>query len=144
MRLKERVCLFLRVGGTAFILIGLSHFFVPSLFRWGESLKGVDPVHVLGVEVYNPAFLYLFNADLLLYEVMLGVLSILFSYRIRKGERSVAIFSISLGVFFLIRTPLQFLYFGFTWIDKLQAAVSFLLALIYLFPLINLKEFDRP
>jgi len=144
LRLKERVCLFLRVGGIAFILIGLSHFFVPSLFQWGESLKGVDPVHVLGVEVFNPAFLYLFNADLLLYEVMLGVLSILFSYRITKGERSVAIFSISLGVFFLIRTPLQFLYFGFTWIDKLQAAVSFLLALLYLFPLINLKEFDRP
>ena len=144
MRRKEWICLFLRVGGIVFILIGLSHFFVPSLFQWGESLKGVDPVHVLGVEVYNPAFLYLFNADLLLYEVMLGVLSILFSYRITKGERSVAIFSISLGVFFLIRTPLQFLYFGFTWIDKLQAAVSFLLALVYLFPLINLKEFDRP
>ncbi|MBI3398324.1 MAG: hypothetical protein HY026_03710 [Deltaproteobacteria bacterium] len=106
-------------------------------------MKGIDPVHVLGVEVYNPAFLYLFNADLLLYEMMLGILSILFSYRIREGERSAAIFSISLGLFFLIRAPLQFFYFGFTWIDNLQAFVSFLLALLYLYPLTGLKEFEK-
>lgn len=123
----------LRIGGIVFILIGLSHFFVPSFFQWKESLKEVAPVSVLGVDVYNPAFLYLFNADLLLYELMLGILSILFSFQIRERERSTTIFCISLGVFFLVRTPLQFVYFGFTWIDIFQASVSFLLALLYLY-----------
>ncbi len=144
MKRRSLACLFSRIGGVAFILIGLSHFFVPTLFKWKESFKGVSSVKVFNAEIYNPAFLYLFNADLLLYEVMLGVLSILVSFRLRAGARWAATFSIFIGVFFLIRSPLQFLYFGFTWIDILQAIVSFLLALLYLFPLTGLQEFSKP
>lgn len=140
MKTHERAFRLLRIGGISFILISLSHLIIPSLFQWNASFIEVGNIYILGVEVFNPNFLYLFNADLFFYEMMLGILSIFFSYRIRVGERSAAIFSISVGFFFLIRTPLQYVYFNFSWIDNLQSGGSFLLALIYLYPLLNYRK----
>lgn len=140
MKTHERAFHLLRIGGISFILISLTHPIIPSLFQWKASFIEVGKVHVLGVELFNPDFLYLFNADLFFYEMMLGILSIFFAYRIRVGERSAAIFSISVGIFFLIRTPLQYVYFDFTWIDNLQAGGSFLLALVYLYPLLHYRK----
>ncbi len=136
---RNRASLFLRIGGIALLLIGLSHFFVPQLFRWREAFAAVVPVYALGEEIQNASFVYLFNADLLLYETMLGLLSFYFATQIRKGKRSAALFSLFLGAFFLLRTPLQFLYFPPTPVNLAQALGSLILAIFYGYPIRHLK-----
>lgn len=140
---RERAHRLACIAGTVFLGIGLSHFIVPSLFHWRATLPAAAPVVLAGQEIDNVAFLYLFNADLLLYEVMLGGLSFHAARQLRDGKRSGLILGGSLGVFFLLRTPLQFLYFPFTWPNIAQSAGAFALACAYGYPLLRRRAFQR-
>lgn len=144
MRERERACLLVRIAGTLFLGIGLSHFFVPALFHWRETLPASAPVELAGETIDNAAFVYLFNADLLLYEVMLATLSFYVAGRLRQGKRMALVFSGALAAFFLVRTPLQFLYFPFTWSNIVQAAAAFLIACLYAYPLRRRRAFLEP
>jgi hypothetical protein len=144
MRERERACLLVRIAGTVFLGIGLSHFFVPALFHWRETLPASAPVELAGETINNAAFVYLFNADLLLYEVMLATLSFYAAGQLRQGKRMALVFSAALAAFFLLRTPLQFLYFPFTWSSIVQATGSFLIACLYAYPLLRRRAFLEP
>ncbi|MCI0723267.1 MAG: hypothetical protein L0338_30540 [Acidobacteria bacterium] len=140
MRERNTASLLMRIGGIALLLIGLSHFLVPRLFRWREAFVPVKPVYALGEQTQNTSFLYLFNADLLLYETMLGLLSLYFAKQIRKGKTSAAVFSLALGAFFILRTPLQFFYFPPSPVNVAQTLGSLTLAVLYCYPILHLKE----
>lgn len=141
MRERERACLLVRIAGTLFLGIGLSHFFVPTLFHWRDTLPASAPVELAGETINNAAFVYLFNADLLLYEVMLAILSFYVAGRLRQGKRVALVFSAALAAFFLLRTPLQFLYYPFTWSSIVQATVALLIACLYAYPLLRRRAF---
>jgi hypothetical protein len=140
---QARAVLAVRVAGVIFVGIGLSHFIVPTLFKWGQTLPESAIAVVAGETINNVRFLYLFNADLLLYETMLGLLSLYFAPRLRTGDRSALVFTTAIGAFFLLRTPVQFLYFPPTWSNLLQAAVSFVIACLYGYPLLVRKSLKQ-
>jgi hypothetical protein len=139
---RKRAQVLACIAGTAFLGIGLSHFIVPSLFQWRATLPASATVVLAGEAIDNVAFLYLFNADLLLYEVMLGSLSFHVARELRDGKRNGLILGGSLAVFFLLRTPLQFVYFPFTWPNIAQSAGSFALAGAYGYPLLRRSAFQ--
>jgi len=131
-------------AGAMFLAIGLSHFIVPALFRWRESLPAEAIAVVAGQRINNIAYLYLFNADLLLYEVMLSALSIAYiAPRLRAGRRDALVWSTALSVFFLLRTPLQFLYFPATWPNLAQVAGAFLIGCLYGYPFLRRAAFQE-
>lgn len=132
---------FMLIGGVSWIAFGLSHLFFPSVLNWASALASVPPAHVFGIEISNVSFIYLFNADLFLYDVMLGLWSIIFASEVRKGKRAAATFSIILGAYFLIRALLQIHYFGTTPLDIFQALAALAYAGLYLFPLTDLGAF---
>lgn len=132
---------FLLLGGLCWIAFGLSHLFFPSLLGWDSALAGVPPAKVFGVELSNRGYIYLFNADLLLYDVLLGVMGLLLATRARRGERTAAQWGIGMGVYFVLRGGLQIHYFGTSAADLIQTAACAALAAIHLFPLARLADF---
>jgi hypothetical protein len=68
---------FLLIGGISWIVFGLSHLLFPTLLNWDTVLSNIPPGHLLGMPLSNRGFIYLFNADLLLYDIFFGVLSLL-------------------------------------------------------------------
>ncbi|OHE53184.1 MAG: hypothetical protein A3K61_06780 [Thaumarchaeota archaeon RBG_16_49_8] len=135
--------LFMILGGVSWITFGLSHLFFPSVLKWDTALSSVTSTDIFGITISNRAFIYLFNSDLLLYDILLGVISIMLASYIKKGKRVAANYSIALGVYFIFRAGLQIYYFGASPIDILQAAASIGYAAIYLFPLTALQEFSE-
>jgi hypothetical protein len=125
----------------SWIGFGLGHLIFPKFLGWETALANVPPGGAFGILLSNRSVIYLFNADLLLYGVMLGVMSILFAGSLRKGKRTAAILSVASGIFFLVRGALQSYYFGFSLFDALQWAASLVYAAIYFFPLTSLKDF---
>jgi hypothetical protein len=140
---RQLASIFMIVGGVSWVVFGLSHLFFPSILNWEVALSSLPSANILGVTVSNRAFVYLFNADLLLYDIFLGVISIMFAVSIKKGKRMAASYSIGLGVYFVFRAGLQIYYFGISGIDILQAVISLAYAAIYLFPLTSLHEFSE-
>ncbi len=134
---------FMLIGGVSWIVFGVSHLFFPSVLNWVSALSNVPPAHVFGIEISNVSFIYLFNADLFLYDMMLGLWSILFASELRKGKRTAATFGIILGAYFLIRALLQIHYFGTTPLDIVQAVAALAYAGLYLFPLTDLGAFKE-
>ncbi len=131
-------------AGALFLCIGLSHLVVPTLFAWRRTLPASAEVVIAGASIDNVALLHLFNADLLLYEVMLGVASLLCAPHLGRGRRSALLFSGALALFFLLRAPLQFLYFPATWPNVAQAAVALALSCMYGFPVLARRAFLEP
>lgn len=140
---RQLAMIFMVVGGISWIAFGLSHLFFPCVLNWKEALSNVSSANVFGITISNRAFIDLFNADLLLYDIMLGVLSIIFAASIKKGKRIAAYYSIALGIYFVLRAGLQVYYFGISVIDIIQTAASLGYAAIYLFPLTALHEFSE-
>jgi hypothetical protein len=132
---------FLLIGGISWIVFGLSHFLFPTLLNWDTVLSNIPPGHLLGMTLSNRGFIYLFNADLLLYDIFFGVLSLLLVSHARRGRRIAAQFGIGMGIYFVIRAGLQIAYFGTALMDILQALASLAYAAIYLFPLTGLSDF---
>ena len=135
--------IFMIVGGASWVAFGLSHLFFPSVLNWKVALSNLPTASVFGVTISNRAFVYLFNADLLIYDILLGVISIMFAVSIKKGKRMAANYSIALGVYFIFRAGLQIYYFGTSGLDIFQAVVSLIYACIYLFPLTCLDAFSE-
>jgi len=131
------------VGGISWIVFGLSHIFFPYVLNWKEALSNLPPAKIFGITISNSAFVYLFNADLFLYDIFLGIISIMFTVYIKKGRRMAANYSIGLGVYFIFRAGLQIYYFGVSGLDIFQTVVSLGYAAIYLFPLTSLREFSE-
>ncbi len=134
---RQRGRRLMRIGGTALVLIGMSHFFVPTLFQWQKALACVPAVNVLGEPTQNASYLYLFNADLLLYETMLGILAFYFGAQLGQGKRSGAAFSVALGAFFALRTPMQFLYLPASPLNLAMDFISLTLGILYCYPLLH-------
>lgn len=135
--------IFMLVGGISWIVFGLSHIFFPYVLNWKEALSNLPPAKIFGITISNSAFVYLFNADLFLYDIFLGIISIMFTVYIKKGRRMAANYSIGLGVYFIFRAGLQIYYFGVSGLDIFQTVVSLGYAAIYLFPLTSLREFSE-
>ncbi|MFQ6039469.1 MAG: hypothetical protein ACE5PV_01330 [Candidatus Poribacteria bacterium] len=135
--------IFMIVGGISWIVFGLSHLFFPTVLNWKVALSNLPPANVFGVTISNRAFIYLFNADLFIYDILLGVISIMFATSVKKGKRMAANYSIALGVYFIFRAGLQVYYFGASGLDIFQAVVSLVYSGIYLFPLTRLGAFSE-
>jgi len=84
---RQLAMIFMLIGGISWIAFGLSHILFPYVLNWKETLSSVSPANVFGITISNLAFIHLFNADLLLYDIMLGVISIIFALSIKKGKR---------------------------------------------------------
>lgn len=140
---RRLASIFMIAGGISWIAFGLSHLFFPSVLNWKAALSNLPPANVFGVTISNRAFVYLFNADLFLYDILLGAISIMLAASIKKGKRMAANYSIALGVYFVFRAGLQIYYFGISGIDIIQAAASLGYAAIYLFPLTSIREFSE-
>ncbi len=138
---RQLAMIFMLIGGISWIAFGLSHILFPYVLNWKETLSGVTPANVFGITISNLAFIYLFNADLLIYDILLGVISILLALSIKKGKRVAAYYSIAMGIYFVFRAGLQIYYFGTSFLDIIQTIASLGYAAIYLFPLTALREF---
>ena len=143
MRERERACWLVRIAG------GVPRDRPQPLLRAGAvSLAGdapsSAPIELAGDTIDNAAFVYLFNADLLLYEVMLAALTFYVAAQLRRGKRMALVFSGALAAFFLLRTPIQFRYFPFTWSNIVQAVVAFLIACLYAYPVLRRRAFMEP
>ena len=138
---RQLAMIFMLIGGISWIAFGLSHILFPYVLNWKEALSNVSSADVFGITISNRSFIYLFNADLLVYDIMLGVISIIFALSIKKGKRMAAYYSIALGIYFVFRAGLQIYYFGTSVIDIIQTIASLGYAAIYLFPLTPLQEF---
>lgn len=139
---KRRLAkIFMTLGGVSWIVFGLSHLLFPALLKWTETLKDVPPVDVFGFSISNRGYIYLFNADLLLYDILLGVVSLLLAPAAGKGKRLAVYYSIGMGVYFIPRACLQLFYFGASLLDLGTAVASLIYAALYLFPLTCLKDF---
>jgi hypothetical protein len=132
---------FMVIGGVSWIIFGLSHLLFPTLLAWDTALSNVPPGSLFGLPLSNQGFIYLFNADLLLYDIFFGVLSLLLAAHARCGRRIAAQFSIGMGVYFVIRAGLQLYYFGTSLMDIVQVVAALAYAAIYLFPLTGLGDF---
>lgn len=133
---RKRAQLAVCIAGACYLGIALSHFIVPWLFQWHATLPPSAIAVVAGAPIDNIAFLYLFNADLLLYELMLSGLSFYAARQLRDGKHNGLVLATCLAVFFLLRTPTEFLYVPFTWPNIAQAVGSFALACAYGTPLL--------
>ena len=80
-------------------------------------MRDIPPGSLFGLPLSNRGFIYLFNADLFLYDIFFGVLSLLLAAHARRGRRIAAQFGIGMGVYFVIRAGLQLYYFGTSLID---------------------------
>ncbi len=138
---RQLAMIFMLIGGISWIAFGLSHILFPYVLNWKETLSGVTPANVFGITISNLAFIYLFNADLLIYDILLGVISIILALSIKKGKRVAAYYSIAMGIYFVFRAGLQIYYFGTSFLDIIQTIASLGYAAIYLFPLTALREF---
>jgi hypothetical protein len=132
---------FMVIGGVSWIIFGLSHLLFPTLLAWDTALSNVPPGSLFGLPLSNQGFIYLFNADLLLYDIFFGVLSLLLAAHARRGRRIAAQFGIGMGVYFVIRAGLQLYYFGTSLLDIVQVVAALAYAAIYLFPLTGLSDF---
>jgi hypothetical protein len=141
---RKRAHLLACIAGIGYSGIALSHFIVPWLFQWHATLPASATAVVAGSPINNIAFLYLFNADLLLYEVMLSGLSFYAARQLRDGKRNGLYLGGCLAVFFLLRTPLQFVYFPFTWPNIAQSVGAFALGCAYGYPLLRRSAFQVP
>ena len=128
---RKRAQIAVSIAGAFYLGIALSHFIVPWLFQWHATLPASAVAVVAGAPIDNIAFLYLFNADLLLYELMLSGLSFYAAHQLRDGKHNGLVLAGCLAVFFLLRTPLEFVYFPFTWPNIAQSVGSFVLACAY-------------
>ncbi len=138
---RQLAMIFMLIGGISWIAFGLSHILFPYVLNWKETLSGVTPANVFGITISNLAFIYLFNADLLIYDILLGVISIILALSIKKGKRVAAYYSIAMGIYFVFRAGLQIYYFGTSFLDIIQTIASLGYAAMYLFPLTALREF---
>jgi hypothetical protein len=141
---RKRAHLAVSIAGVFYLGIALSHFIVPWLFQWHTTLPASAVAVVAGAPIDNIAFLYLFNADLLLYELMLSGLSFYAARQLRDGKRNGLVLAGCLAVFFLLRTPLEFVYFPFTWPNIAQSVGSFALACAYGTALLWRSAFQVP
>jgi hypothetical protein len=129
------------IGGISWIIFGLSHLLFPMLLNWDTVLSNIPPGSFLGMTLSNRGFIYLFNADLFLYDIFFGVLSLWLIAHARRGRRIAAQFGIGMGIYFVIRAALQLYYFGTMAMDIVQAVAALAYAAIYLFPLTGLGDF---
>ena len=134
---------FMVFGGIAWIAYGISHLFFPLVLNWEEVLKNVSVTNLLGYDISNIGYVYLFNADLFLFDIILGITSILLASLIREGKRVAFYFSIMLGIYFALRGPLQIIYFGTSILDLIQVIGAIIFAILYLFPLVDIKAFSE-
>lgn len=141
---RKRAQLAVTIAGACYLGIALSHFIVPWLFQWHTTLPPSATAVVAGAPINNISFLYLFNADLLLYELMLSGLSFYAARQLRDGKRSGLVLAGCLAVFFLLRTPVEFVYFPFTWPNIAQSVGSFALACAYGTALLWRSAFQVP
>jgi len=141
---RKRAHLLTCIAGAGYLGIALSHFIVPWLFHWHTTLPASAMTVVAGASINNIAFLYLFNADLLLYELMLAGLSFYAARQQLEGKRNGLVLGGCLAIFFLLRTPLQFLYFPFTWPNIAQSVGSFALGCAYGYVLLRRSAFQVP
>ena len=139
---RKRAQLLTRIAGTLYLGIALSHFIVPWLFHWHATLPASATVVLAGEPIDNIGFLYLFNADLLLYELMLASASFYAASQLREGKRNGLYLAGCLAGFFVLRTPLQFLYFPFTWPNIAQSVGSFALACAYGYSVLRRSAFQ--
>lgn len=134
----------LLVGGVTNVISGLIHVVLPTLGDWKEILRDAPDRFVPVIAVNSKAYFYSQNYELIFICAGGGILTLRFAKRLLQGDRMIAWFSLWAGIIVLYRAATHFFFFGVS----TQTILAFFpivgLALMYLFPVLLLKELKNP
>jgi hypothetical protein len=134
----------LLVGGVTNVISGLIHVVLPAIGDWKVILRDAPDKFVPVIAVSSKAYFYSQNYELIFICTGGGILTLCFAKRLLQGDRMIAWFSLWASIIVLYRAATHFIFFGVSTQTILAFFPIIGLALIYLFPILLLKELKNP
>jgi hypothetical protein len=127
------------IGLTLSMLVGIWHFFVPSMFKWYSYIPIEYENLIVGVDWTNFFFSFLLAG--------ISILLIAFGKKVFSGSKDVLVFYGFIVFTWLCRVAITFiepwLLNPIAWPAHLQQIVSFIIFVLLLIPLIFLIRFKQ-